>query len=84
MVRARSAGARPRARLTTSPALVEECEAFLQGRSAELLGSRHEPVEAWAWVNQVAHAELEELMVIAGSALCSSVMPRELVRTTPQ
>lgn len=45
--------------------IAEECEAFLSGSFADLQGSRHQPVEAWAWVNRVAHAEPEELRVLA-------------------
>ena len=45
--------------------LADECEAFLQGRFAELQRSRQEPVEAWAWVNRVAHAEPKELKALA-------------------
>lgn len=49
--------------------LAEECEAFLRGNFADLRGSRHQPVEAWAWVNCVAHAEPEELKALANRAL---------------
>ena len=33
-----------------------ECEAWLEGRWAEYLAVRGEPVPRWAWLNQVAHA----------------------------
>lgn len=44
-----------------------ECEAFLQGRFAALLSSRHETVPPWARLNQVAHGDLEQLRALAGS-----------------
>ncbi len=53
---------------TASKELAEESEAFLSGRLAELLGSTHKPVEAWAWLNQVAHAEPERLQAIVAKA----------------
>ena len=43
----------------------EECEAFLSGRFADLLGSKHEPVEPWAQLNKVAHAQPEDLKALA-------------------
>ena len=46
--------------------LVEECEAFLSGRFAQL-GSKHQPVEPWAQLNKVAHAQPEELRALAAS-----------------
>ena len=44
--------------------LVEECEAFLSGRFAEL-GPKHQPVEPWAQLNKVAHAQPEQLRALA-------------------
>ncbi|MBF6557850.1 MAG: hypothetical protein IVW52_17180 [Acidimicrobiales bacterium] len=48
--------------------LVGECEAFLQGRFADLLASRGELVAPWAWLNRIAHAEPEQLEALAGQA----------------
>ena len=48
--------------------LAEECEAYLCGSFAELQGSRRKPVEAWAWVNRVAHAEPGQLRALASGA----------------
>ena len=41
--------------------LVEECEAFLDGRYAELLVARGEPVPYWGWLNLLAHGTEDEL-----------------------
>lgn len=49
--------------------LARECEAFLNGHSADLLVSRHKPVGAWAWLNQVAHATPEEVTALAARAV---------------
>ena len=37
--------------------MIEECEAFLAGRYAELLDSWGAVVPAWAWMNLVAHGD---------------------------
>ena len=50
---------------TNGEVLADECEAFLSGSFADLQGSRRRPVEAWAWVNRVAHAEPEEVKALA-------------------
>lgn len=50
---------------TSGQEIAEECEAFLSGSFADFQGSRRQPVEAWAWVNRVAHAEPEELRALA-------------------
>jgi hypothetical protein len=47
--------------------LVAECEAYLSGRFAELVASRGDPVPPWAWLNQVAHAEPEDVVALARS-----------------
>jgi hypothetical protein len=66
--RGAEAGAEEATPSSAGKELAEESEAFLSGRLAELLGSRHKPVEAWAWLNQVAHAEPEQLEALAAGA----------------
>ena len=44
-----------------------EFDAFLAGRYADWLSTTHRAVPAWAWVNKVAHATIEELHTIATS-----------------
>lgn len=46
--------------------LAEECEAFLQGRFAGLLDEKRAPVAPWTALNQVAHADVEQLRALAG------------------
>jgi hypothetical protein len=41
--------------------LVEECEAFLDGRMAERCVALGAPVPAWAWTNLLAHGTVQEL-----------------------
>lgn len=41
--------------------LAEECEAFLEGRIAELCADRGDPVPVWAWLNLLAHGTAEEV-----------------------
>jgi hypothetical protein len=41
--------------------LVEECEAFLEGRLVERLVDIGAPVPAWAWTNLLAHGTPEQL-----------------------
>lgn len=45
--------------------VASECQAFLLGRSADVLCGKRLPVGAWAWVNRVAHAGPEELRALA-------------------
>jgi len=45
-------------------ALVDECEAFLHGTFAEILVSLDAPVPAWAVLNRLAHASLDEIFLI--------------------
>lgn len=45
-----------------------ECEEFLSGRFARMLATRGEPVPAWAWLNQVAHATRQEVAALAATA----------------
>lgn len=45
--------------------LVDEVEAFLQGRLVEHLRERHRAVPAWAVLNTVAHATREEIARLA-------------------
>lgn len=42
-----------------------ECEAYLAGSYKDLLERRHAAVPAWAWINQLAHCELDELQKFA-------------------
>lgn len=42
--------------------LVDECEAFLLGRYAELLEERSEPVPVWAWTNVLAHGRRDDIL----------------------
>ena len=42
-----------------------EFDAFLAGRYADWLSTANRAVPAWAWVNKVAHATIEELHAIA-------------------
>ena len=46
--------------------LGDECEAFLNGRYAAWLAERRRPIQAWAWLNLVAHGDAEELGAVAG------------------
>lgn len=45
--------------------LGDECEAWLAGRWAEHLDTRHQAVPSWAWLNQVAHASEEALQTMS-------------------
>jgi hypothetical protein len=48
-------------------ALVEECEAFLEGRYAELCEQRDGTVPQWAWLNLPAHGAPEALRAAAAA-----------------
>lgn len=41
--------------------LVDECEALLSGRGAELVWDRGESVPVWGWVNLLAHGSVDDL-----------------------
>ncbi len=41
--------------------LIDECQAFLDGRFAELAGADGGYVPVWAWLNQLAHGTEVEL-----------------------
>jgi hypothetical protein len=43
----------------------EECEEFLAGHLMEYLAVTGRPVPSWAWLNRVAHARPDELMILA-------------------
>lgn len=45
--------------------LVQECTAFLEGRLAELFRADGRPIPVWAALNEISHATMEELQVIA-------------------
>jgi hypothetical protein len=45
--------------------VADECVAYLEGRSADRLRDRREPVPAWACVNQLAHGSLDRLRSLA-------------------
>lgn len=58
----------PQSRKTSgspTPTLAGECEAFLSGRSAELLRSEGKPPPPWAWLNKVAHASPAQVRALA-------------------
>lgn len=44
-----------------SDVLIADSEAFLTGRLAEALAERGEPVPVWAWVNVLAHGDVQGL-----------------------
>jgi hypothetical protein len=48
--------------------LVEQFEAFLEGRYAELCKGWGEPVPPWAWMNLLAHASEDRLRAAADSS----------------
>lgn len=50
-------------------ALVEESQAFLDGRYAELAASSDERVPVWAWMNLLAHGTEAELRIAASQLL---------------
>jgi hypothetical protein len=50
-----------RDRSTSAAGMVEECEAFIDGRAAELAGARGAPVPVWAWMNLLAHGTEDDL-----------------------
>ena len=45
-----------------------EFDAFLAGRYADWLSNANRSVPAWAWVNKVAHATIEEIHTLAMSS----------------
>ena len=45
--------------------LVEDAQAYLRGGMARRLDDRRQPAPAWAWVNALAHADPDELTVLA-------------------
>jgi hypothetical protein len=45
--------------------LVEECEAYLEGRYLEWLENAGKPIPAWAWLNGLAHGEPAVVMALA-------------------
>lgn len=45
--------------------LIDECQAFLDGRFAELAAADSGYVPVWAWLNQLAHGTVEELRCAA-------------------
>jgi hypothetical protein len=51
--------------------LVDECEAFLAGRWAELRRQQGRVVSPWAWLNQAAHADVETLQASAVRPACA-------------
>lgn len=55
---------------------VEECEAFLLGRYAELLESRSTAVPAWAWTNVLAHGDPDDLHRAAEDCPASTTTSR--------
>lgn len=58
-----------RSKDTVSAALVEGCDAMLEGRYVEYLESRHQPVPTWAWVNVLAHGGIEDLRRVRSESL---------------
>ncbi len=52
---------------TLGDEVAAECGAFLEGRFAQLLEARRRTVPSWAWLNQVAHGDLEQLRDLAGN-----------------
>lgn len=55
----------PRHARANGAELVEECEAFLGGRYAELLESRGRRVPVWAWINVLAFGTPHALRQVA-------------------
>lgn len=45
--------------------LIDECQAFLDGRFAELAGAGEGAVPVWAWLNLLAHGTEAELRAAA-------------------
>jgi hypothetical protein len=49
-------------------ALVDECEAFLDGRFVEYLVEHDAPVPVWAWTNLLAHGTEDQLRAASNTA----------------
>lgn len=45
--------------------LADECDAFLTGRYAEYRRDVGQPIPAWAWINELAHRDPEDIVVLA-------------------
>ena len=43
----------------------DECEAFLDGRWAETREDTTRPLPMWAWLNPIAHGDLEQVRALA-------------------
>jgi hypothetical protein len=43
----------------------DECEAFLAGRWAETREDTTRPLPMWAWLNPIAHGDLEQVRALA-------------------
>lgn len=57
-----------RRRVRGSESLIQECEAFLSGHLGEILEGSGGRRSALAWLNTLAHADMEELQRLAHSA----------------
>jgi hypothetical protein len=57
--------------------LVASCEAFVNGRYAELLIEHERAVPVWAWVNRLAHgtdSQLRETVTIGGARVPAAMV----------
>ena len=59
--------------------LGKECETYLCGRYAEYMDARHRVVPNWAWINVLAHGDLERLRELAAG---DGLDPTRRTRTT--
>jgi hypothetical protein len=54
----------------------DECTAFLAGHWAEQREDRGGPLPPWAWLNPIAHGELEEVRALAATVSPTSGVER--------
>ena len=59
--------------------LVKECETYLCGRYADHMDAEHRVVPNWAWINVLAHGDLERLREVAAG---DGLDPRRRTSTT--
>jgi hypothetical protein len=72
-------------------ALPDECAAFLAGRWAEERDDPERPLPMWAWLNLVAHGDLDRIQAVAartdgasrGSDQLQSVLARAVISAIP-
>jgi hypothetical protein len=49
--------------------LIDECEAFLRGQVRDIPAAAYGPLPPWAWLNSIAHCDLDGLRALAAHEL---------------